>query len=143
MGLDMYLHRHYLDDAEDGFDDESFDCEVGYWHKANHIHKWFNDTLEGSENCEAKIVTKSQLLELLALCEKVMTYAPPSSNIPISAETEEILSELLPTQAGFFFGDTDYGVNYFLDVELTIKTLKEVISETDFDTQCISYYAWW
>ena len=60
MGLDMYLKaRRYLrydDDRRnslreefkvpDGWETTEISFEVGYWRKANAIHKWFVDNIQ-------------------------------------------------------------------------------------------------
>ena len=40
-----------------------------------------------------------------------------------------IAKELLPTQSGFFFGDTDYDQYYIEDLTYTKKALKEILQE--------------
>jgi hypothetical protein len=39
--------------------------------------------------------------------------------------------ELLPTQEGFFFGNTDYEECYWDDIELTIEILNVVLADTE------------
>ena len=55
MGLDMYLIRGTWEDDHE---------EVGYWRKANQIHKWFVDNVQdGVDDCGEYKVTKEQLIE--------------------------------------------------------------------------------
>jgi len=71
MGLDMFLHRNIstfgykdrnipdnLKKAIEALDEATHSClsgyreEVGYWRKANHIHKWFVDNVQnGVDEC--------------------------------------------------------------------------------------------
>ena len=51
--------------------------------------------------------------------------------------------ELLPTQSGFFFGDTEYKEWYFNWVDETIKMLEKILKETDFKTYAIYYESSW
>lgn len=123
MGLDMYLEKKskLSEEVE----------EVGYWRKANHIHKWFVDNLQGGvDNCETSEVTKEQLLKLKLICEIVLS-------------DKKIANVLLPTQSGFFFGSTEYDEFYFEDLENTINILDLVIITTDFENETITYSASW
>lgn len=140
MGLDMYLtrkkyigaqyeHRNVkgviyitigekqipIDFKKVGYIEE----EVGYWRKANAIHKWFVDNVQKRvDDCREYYVSLEKLKELLDICEKVDKH-------------HDKASELLPTQDGFFFGDTEYDEWYFKDIENTIKMLKDIIKEEE------------
>jgi len=88
--------------------------EQAYWRKANQIHKWFVDNVQGGDDdCKPYEVSGEQLLELVKLCKKVL-------------KKKELAEELLPTQEGFFFGSTDYNEGYYQDLIDTIKQLKDV-----------------
>ena len=97
--------------------------EIGYWRKANQIHKWFVDNVQnGVDNCGEYFTPISSLEKLLELCEKV--------------KADNTLAEtLLPTASGFFFGGEEYDEWYFKDIDLTIEVLKEALSDKD-----ASYY---
>jgi F0F1-type ATP synthase gamma subunit len=102
MGLDMWLHR-------DG-------KEIGYWRKANAIHKWFVDnTQNGEDNCQESDVSIEQILILYNLCKKVI-------------KNPEKYNELLPMQEGFFFGSTEYSDYYLQYVKDTKKILKKCLN---------------
>lgn len=157
MGLDMYLEaRRYISDYPNGEDEElgkkvldlvglpqaskeqwnggvgGFRAqyviiEAGYWRKANHIHAWM---IRGQEkdDCEPFPVDRERLIELRDLCAKVI--ADP-----------EKAPKLLPTQDGFFFGSTDYDVDYFSDCAETIKIIDHAL--TLGDEWCFEYRASW
>lgn len=92
--------------------------EIGYWRKANHIHKWFVDCVQdGEDDCEKYEVTKSNLLDLKAVCEEVLS---------LKGKDEGKIEEILPTESGFFFGSTSYDEYYFSDVEETIRIINNV-----------------
>lgn len=58
------------------FEDSNEPYEVGYWRKANQIHNWFNNYIDGGvENCQYYKVSKSMLEELLAVCKTVVSKA--------------------------------------------------------------------
>ncbi len=91
MGLDMYLKRSYSKYRKD---DGTFsiiwdDCKldrfgrsnrvnfsemVGYWRKANHIHKWFVDNVQdGEDDCREYYVSIKQLHELRNICFDILS----------------------------------------------------------------------
>jgi hypothetical protein len=147
MGLDMYLTKHnYVKNWNYMGDNEKHNVivtkngepvshikserisyiteQVGYWRKANHIHKWFvNNVQKGADDCGEYSVYKEDLEKLLSICKQVMEDYYTTGGIKAH--------ELLPTSEGFFFGNTDYDEYYFGDVEKTIKILEEVLSEVD------------
>ena len=132
MGLDMYLEakKHYYDNDKIAkqlrkvagivFDSGNLNytklsIEVGYWRKANQIHKWFvANVQDGKDDCEDYIVSRSQLKELKKLCQEVL-------------DNHEKANEILPTKDGFFFGGTDYDEYYFDDLSNTIKIIDKVL----------------
>lgn len=109
--------------------------EIGYWRKANHIHKWFVDHVQGGEdNCEKYEVTKTNLLDLKAVCEEVLS---------LKGKDEGRIEEILPTTSGFFFGGTEYDEYYFSDVERTITIINDVLETTDFEKELVAYQSSW
>lgn len=179
MGLDMYLKakRFLWGGGYDHPDNEvsekisaamggtpgrvqSVECEVGYWRKANHIHRWFVDNCQdGVDECQKTDVSKEKLTELLELCKKVMSEArlvPGKIHVSTSwtpegkvknyedgmvVENAEVLHALLPTQEGFFFGGTEYDQWYLTDVETTIEILEKALQlPNDWS---ISYWSSW
>jgi len=86
-----------------------------YWRKANHIHKWFVENVQnGEDDCGTYPVSLDQLKDLRDLCEEVINKRDEAS-------------ELLPTQAGFFFGTQDYDEYYFEDIIDTYNDLRKII----------------
>lgn len=91
--------------------------EVGYWRKANHIHKWFVDNVqEGEDDCGEYYVSDEQLEELLSVCKQVV-------------ENPKLGEELLPTQSGFFFGGTEYDEYYLQTIQQTIDIIEPLVDE--------------
>jgi len=89
--------------------------ECGYWRKANHIHKWFVDNVQGGEDdCGRYYVSREQLTELRDLCQRVLDF-------------RHLANELLPRQQGFFFGGDEYDEWYFKDIEGTIKVIDQCL----------------
>lgn len=131
MGLDMYLYREtYIWRHGDnpptltvdypGIQTERvchIDEKVGYWRKANAIHQWFVDNVQGGEDRGQKsTVDKEDFEKLLDTVTKVQA-------------DHKLASELLPTTDGFFFGNTSYDSVYFDDLEDTRKILEATLAE--------------
>ena len=106
--------------------------KVAYWRKANAIHQWFVDNVQdGEDDCDAhRELTRSDLEELKDLAHEVLCD-------PDKAE------DLLPTQSGFFFGDTEYDEWYIENLKSTIDQLDEIIKNTDFNTEALYYVSSW
>lgn len=100
--------------------------EIMYWRKANGIHKWFVDNVQnGNDDCNEYVVEKEQLEKLINTIKEII-------------ETPEKAPKLLPTQEGFFFGDTNYDDDYFQELEETKKQLEKVLKE-DEENPFVSY----
>ncbi len=131
MGLDMYLNaKRFLWHGEGELSEKisnnfpelggkrikEITAEAGYWRKSNAIHKWFVDNVQkGVDDCGNYEVSKEDLQALLDVIEQVLADHK-------KADT------LLPTQSGFFFGDTKYDQYYFEDLEYTQKLLSEILA---------------
>ena len=140
MGLDMYLSKKtYVQRWDHQSPEETYNVEVtqggnsvdhiqpnrvsyveeqvGYWRKANAIHKWFVDNVQdGNDNCSIYFVDIPDLMNLLDVCKEV-------KNNPEKAE------ELLPPEGGCFFGDVSIDEYYFHNIDHTIEILEGVLSE--------------
>jgi len=130
MGLDMYLYgvKQEFDKHDYNIGGYKESTEIGYWRKANQIHAWFVECCQdGIDNCATYYVGKEDLKALMDRCEDVLLE-------PDRAE------ELLPTQSGFFFGDTSYDEYYFSDIKETIEICKWALAQ-DFDY--FEYHSSW
>lgn len=122
MGLDMYLYgkknNFYLTDYNIGM--IGIQVEVGYWRKANAIHRWFVENVQGGvDNCATYSVSVSELKTLKSICEEIL-------NKP------ELADEKLPTKDGFLFGLTEYNESYFDDIQETIDIIDKCLN-LDYD----------
>jgi hypothetical protein len=154
--------KYYFWDNEKEYGHKAICEHVGYWRKANQIHRWFVENVQDYEDdCGYYEVDREQLEQLLDAChliksqcklvdgkvkvgehiengEWVTDYADGQTiDNPKSAE------ECLPTQGGFFFGSTDYDEWYMRDIDETIDIITKVLDETDFDTQMVVYTSSW
>lgn len=90
---------------------------VGYWRKANQIHKWFVENVQdGEDNCREHYVTIKNLKSLLDDCKK-------------AKKTIVEAPEVLPTQKGFLFGSEDYDDDYWEDIDTTIEIIEGILKE--------------
>lgn len=161
MGLDMYLNRRYHIwscniNPEDftltgnmpfnqheckTLETANIHCityEIGYWRKANHIHKWFVDNVQhNTDDCAEYTVDKNQLEDLLALCKKALQIK--EANGLTQEQKEEQLEKLLPTQEGFFFGDTTYSDYYFETINDTIELLESEMQSKYWNDSNVDY----
>jgi len=164
LGLDQFLTQElyvkHWDHKEKNYkmtltdpDGKIVDCrnasevsfEVGYWRKANCIHKWFVDNVqEGVDDCGKYYVTREQLTELRELCQKVLdTVETIQGDVKTGVRYDQngrtqltqpgelvaqkaICEKLLPNQSGFFFGGTDYDNFYLDDLRHTIEIIDGV-----------------
>lgn len=136
--------------------------EVGYWRKANAIHKWFVDNVQYEiDDCGTYEVSKEKAQELLDICKKVKAETQLKKGwvkngeqmnggiwCPVYQEGEVVVDtstaeDLLPTTSGFFFGSTDYDEWYMQDIEETIEILTKALEETDFDKEMLVYTSSW
>lgn len=153
MGLDMYLEKHnYVKRWEHQRPEERFEVlvyrgdvpfdgikperissvveRVAYWRKANAVHRWFVENVQGGEDdCRLYDVSFDQLKALLSLCEAALVAEDPS--------------EILPVQPGFFFGSTEYGESYRDDLKETKRQLEPLLAEAGADLADYRYQSSW
>jgi hypothetical protein len=150
MGLDMYLSKktyvkYWEHNGDDNYDVKVTKAgnptkidpkkvsyiveEVGYWRKANQIHQWFVDNVQGGvDDCRDAYVERAKLEELLNLCK-------------IVSIDKDKAEQLLPTASGFFFGGTGYDEWYYEQINETIEILEEALSDTEADH--FEYHSSW
>ena len=110
----------------------NFYKEVGYWRKANAIHKWFVDNVQdGIDDCRChRPVTKEDLKTLADLCKGVL-------------DDHSKAEKILPTMCGFFFGTYDYDDIYFEKIQYTYDLCMRLIEEFDFEKYNLYYVTSW
>jgi hypothetical protein len=116
---------------------------VAYWRKANQIHNWFVENVQdGNDDCKDYYVSRKQLEELRDTCKAVLLSAKLVAGKVVNGQTvtkegglQDIVEEgetiedpsvaqkLLPTQRGFFFGNTDYNHWYVEDLKQTVEQI--------------------
>lgn len=117
--------------------------EVAYWRKFNALHGWFVEKLaNGEDDCQELYVSKEILEELLDTLKQVKGIIEKSKVVDKVLndwnneeytvrvyDCEDQITELFPPTAGFFFGDTEINQWFKENVEETIETIENLLSE--------------
>jgi hypothetical protein len=100
-----------------------------YWRKANQIHKWFVDNVQGgNDNCGEYYVGRDKLMDLLNLVNRALLERDPN---------------LLPPQEGFFFGSYDIDEYYWADLKDTKKKLERILLNPQMSVLSFYYTSSW
>lgn len=155
--------KYYFWDTEKRYPHEYIMEEIGYWRKANQIHKWFVDNVQdGVDDCDYHHeVTKEKLEKLLDTCKTVLKSCElvtgkiqngwcyeNGKEHPIIEDGKyvkdsSVAEKLLPTSAGCFFGGYNYDQYYVDDIKETINIITAALETTDFEKQMIYYRSSW
>lgn len=103
---------------------------VGYWRKANAIHRWFVEKCgNGIDECQNIFVSRTRLIQLQDTCNDVL-------------EERDLAKAdfLLPPLEGFFFGSQELDEGYWDDLQLTVTVIANALS---IDTESYQYQASW
>lgn len=161
MGLDMYLEARRYVSKNDWKDGDSFPvaeflalegasgipdlCKfsefagiqvsypIGYWRKANAIHGWFVQNVQGgTDDCGSYHVEREQLVELRDLCKAAVSQPAMAGDI-------------LPPTTGFFFGGYEVDEWYMQDLNYTIEMIDHVLNTVPNDgwNWSIYYHSSW
>lgn len=121
--------------------------KAGYWRKANQIHNWFVENVQGGvDDCGSHYVDREQLQELLDTVTNILDkvelvdgvlnngYRVEGGVKTMITEQGKVVAnpevcEALPTASGFFFGNTDYNEWYVRDLEDTKQILIDALDE--------------
>jgi hypothetical protein len=126
--------------------------DIGYFRKVNFLMEFFN--YEG--NCEYQEISKGELEALQEACLEVSKMKPTKVEYikaehkwdtdrvetVLSEADQERCAEILPTQAGFFFGNTAYNQWYLDDVKEVLAWVTGVLKELA-DDEVVLMYCWW
>lgn len=115
---------------DDTFPTAYVEVKVAYWRKANQIHQWFVEQVQGhNDDCGEYYVSREQLQELIDLCDSVIA-------------SPDLAQQELPTASGFFFGNQEYDEWYFNDVKYTSATLKNILANVPEEWSFLYSSSW-
>ena len=100
--------------------------EVAYFRKVNFLLPFF----EYGENCSRLEIDDYKIDELLVKCKQVL-------------EDHSLAETLLPTQSGFFFGNTEYNDWYFYYVKEVYDKFSEIAEDFNSDEDMLSMVCSW
>ena len=173
MGLDMYLSQRFYVKNWDHMSEEQLTkitvekgdkpipgldikqisyitTEAMYWRKANSIHAWFVENVQGGKDeCQESWVSHEKLAELNSIIKRVLESTKlidgevatsysfkevdgeqkmvPNLEPGKVLEDTSVAEELLPTSSGFFFGSTEYDQWYWEDLQRTHQELTKLL----------------
>ena len=163
MGLDMYLYRETYVGAHHEYRNVQGTIELTrseskneripikvdinkivsitehllYLRKANAIHGWFvNNVQGGHDDCKEYPVRRSDLEELWQICNEIL-------NIEDQEKRDQTAMNLLPPVSGFFFGSTAIDEWYYIDLENTRDTLGKELDNPENINVSYKYLASW
>lgn len=106
----------------------SLEIRAGYWRKFNALHKWFVDNVQdGVDDCGMYIVTDDHFKKLQS---------------DLSQLTKANANDIMPTQSGFFFGNTEIDEYYWNNIE-RLKNFVGYILSQDFHGTMYVYQSSW
>ena len=121
---DVDIYRERIDELLAPYDEPI----IWYGRKENHIHKWVEVAASlDSTNLDYVLIDPNVLL----------------SDLKTVLDNHDLAPKLLPTQSGFFFGDTEYGDYYFEDVKKLYEVLLAEKNKGNFDSCSYFYWSWW
>ncbi len=92
-----------------------------YWRKANHIHQWFVEHVQGGvDECQRSYLGRDDLNALLKECNKALASRGTSDE-----------TDILKPQSGFFFGSTNRDDWYWQQTEYTAERLTKIVALLD------------
>lgn len=162
--FDSFMHETYSAwDTEHRHPYTQIEDDVMYWRKANAIHQYFvNRVQHGEDDCGLHDEVTQQILEELRdKCKAVLENAiMVNGRVKNGARmtmngwediwkegfvviNPQVCHEELPTQPGFFFGNTDYDEHYIFEIRKTYEACEKILKETDFEKQMLFYVSSW
>lgn len=153
MGLDQWLLKRQ-------------DKEVAYFRKVNFLQRFIVEYVGMDNEGQECILHMEHIEELLSRCNYVIQILENAETITeeveigmafkdgeripqygkqvvFNDEAAKEVSELLPTQEGFFFGSTVIGEGYLEDVRDVKKVCEDILKNFDFEDALLVYHCWW
>lgn len=129
MGLDMYYFKAKKTDGIHAVATDRSEV-LGNLRKCNQVFKWFQDNgiVSGGDQ-EIAQVTKEDLSKLLY-------------DIAYVCSNKESAETYMPRVSGHFFGNQEYGEQYFDELKYTIVCTAEAILHTNWDSENLYIVTW-
>lgn len=102
--------------------------DVMYFRK----HNWLLPFFGYVENCTNKVISKDDVELFISAAEKVL-----------EKKDVETAKELIPTESGFFFGNTEYDEWYFKGIEKDLEEFRNCFANMDWDNDVLLMHCWW
>ena len=108
--------------------------QIGYFRKFNALHGYIVKTFaNGIDNCQAILLHKEDVEQIKKVLDDVLN----------AHQQVEKAKEILPTQSGFFFGETDYDEFYFNEAKVAADLMQSFLDNFDFENYQLVYQASW
>jgi hypothetical protein len=112
--------------------------KVADWRKANQIHNWFVENVQGGQDdCGEYPVSRADLEDLLGTLGQALQVRDGGE------DPETSIEDVLPNVSGFFFGSQEYDEYYWHEVERTYKIIEELVNDDHFKDMDFSYQSSW
>lgn len=114
---------------------------VGYWRKANAIHRWFvTNVQDGDDDCGSYYVSREDLSSLKDICERILSLKNSGASV---LDVVGLALDILPPQSGFFFGNAEVNDWYFEDLQYTYDLLSELLFDPKYEPFDFEYRSSW
>jgi len=124
------------EDVEEELPSAHIKFKIMQWRKANAIHQWFVENVQGgTDDCGNYYVSTGQLEDLRGVLGQALAIHDGSD--------ETKIENVLPTQSGFFFGGTDYDEWYWEEIEHTYKKIDKILNNPKFENYEFEYASSW
>lgn len=122
---------------------------AGYWRKANQIHKWFVENIQGDiDDCRVHgEVSQEKLIELKEKCRSVLEiiklkYDDNNDCVGVEGDVDSAC-RILPPTPGFFFGDLGINEWYIRGIQETVCIIDNILDCINFKTYMVFYQSSW
>lgn len=123
--------KAYEEKGEDAKYEQTVDIPTTqdyYFRKFNALVNWVRHNVGNVENCEPMELSKNDIEALQATLNDL---------------TPENCDQEFPTCTGFFFGSQDYDEWYWQDVEKAKQMCQEILKQTDWENEVVTFFIWY
>jgi hypothetical protein len=114
--------------------------QVITWRKCNWFHAYFvNKFADGIDDCKPILITQDNIRDFISDLQTIKTAFETE---PLE-KAKQIADELMPPEAGFFFGGTEIDEWYFQSIGEANHVFSKSIEENTDIPFCYEYQASW